>query len=768
MREPVSVRAGRWARRHRPLVAGVAAAAVMALVGLATATFLLTRMNEQERRARQAVEEQRDVADEQRAQADRSFRQARDAVARYLTLAAENPRLKEAGLVKVRKSLLGGAEPFLRQFIAERQDDPQGRADLATAYHLYGTVALETADFKEAVDRLEKAIALRKDLPQSESNEMGAELEIIQSLNSLGSAYQSLGRFEKAEQSFAESCSRAARYAKALPNKPERNRKWAESLSELASAQRALGRFDHAEKSYRTSMELLETLHASNPKNEANQDSLAGTYHKLAWYYHGIRNNFPLAFQFYKKARKLREDLAKSPSPEQADRQQNLAMTLNNMSNLYLQSGDLDQAEKLVQMVKHIRQRLVDRHPERTQFKNTLAYSYYGLAEIAHVRRRYAEAEQGYKTYIGLRRQLHESFPDAVDFKESLADSLRLLGRFYRHANKLEKAEAPILEAQGLLKQLVHDHPLIPKFEETLASTCLNLGMLYGDQNHLDKAEIAYEEGIRRFDRLCKGNPKAVNYRVMQAALWANLSNVYKQTNRPDKQGEAIDKCCQLQESVCADSPDSIGDSMYLGLVCVKKSLWLLEHKGHDSDHTQWFERGIKQFRTVAAKAPSNRTAPSHQVNAFAERAALLIKMKEHEQADRDWEEAIRLSPPQGKIDLRASRALEWAQAGRTFQSLEEADKLAVVKKRPPLVSFQLARVFGLAANSEKVEEKRRDECARFAVTMLSKALQGGFFKSAANRKMLEKDVAFEKLKAREDFKQLNAELAKMGAGSDS
>src|SRR5207248_8381512 len=68
-RESVPERLGRWARRHRPLVAGAAALLVTAVVGLSIGTFLLAR--EQERTRQAAV----------RAQAN--FRKALDTVDQY-------------------------------------------------------------------------------------------------------------------------------------------------------------------------------------------------------------------------------------------------------------------------------------------------------------------------------------------------------------------------------------------------------------------------------------------------------------------------------------------------------------------------------------------------------------------------------------------------------------------------------------------------------------------------------------------------------------
>src|SRR5262249_47020619 len=74
-REPLAVRLGRGARRHRSAVAGVAAVLVTAVTVLALATALISR--------------QKAETDRQRSRAEANFGKARDAVDRMLTRVAE-------------------------------------------------------------------------------------------------------------------------------------------------------------------------------------------------------------------------------------------------------------------------------------------------------------------------------------------------------------------------------------------------------------------------------------------------------------------------------------------------------------------------------------------------------------------------------------------------------------------------------------------------------------------------------------------------------
>src|SRR5262249_44312055 len=82
-REPWRQRARRWVKRHRTLVSAGAAAALVAMAGLAGATVLLGAANDRERSARQVAQQQEQEAREQRDKAEHNFKLARDAVDRF-------------------------------------------------------------------------------------------------------------------------------------------------------------------------------------------------------------------------------------------------------------------------------------------------------------------------------------------------------------------------------------------------------------------------------------------------------------------------------------------------------------------------------------------------------------------------------------------------------------------------------------------------------------------------------------------------------------
>src|SRR5205823_444284 len=108
-------RFGKFARRHKfGLAAGLALgiAVLLAVAGLVVNNRLVTReKNQKEAALARALEEKQ--------RADQNLLQARKAVKQFLTLAANNPLLKEANFHELRRSLLESAIPFYQDFLEQ-------------------------------------------------------------------------------------------------------------------------------------------------------------------------------------------------------------------------------------------------------------------------------------------------------------------------------------------------------------------------------------------------------------------------------------------------------------------------------------------------------------------------------------------------------------------------------------------------------------------------------------------------------------------------
>lgn len=133
-------KAVKWTRRHRSVAMSALAMLLLVAVGLAVSTLLIA--NEQgktktayERERNRAIE-----AGQQRARAERSFNQAREAVDFLARIAADKPELGD-----VRKEMLEAALTYYQSFLRDRQDDPTIAAELDAARSRVSVILAELA-----------------------------------------------------------------------------------------------------------------------------------------------------------------------------------------------------------------------------------------------------------------------------------------------------------------------------------------------------------------------------------------------------------------------------------------------------------------------------------------------------------------------------------------------------------------------------------------------------------------------------------------------
>ena len=146
VRESWPRRAARWARRHRPLIAGLGVLLCATLVGLSIGAILINR---------------------ERAKAEANFRQARAAVDEYFTIVSESKLLDVPGLQPLRKELLEEAQKYYRGFLKERGDDPAVRAEAASASFRVGWILQTIGRAAEALEPQQRASELYKELARA-------------------------------------------------------------------------------------------------------------------------------------------------------------------------------------------------------------------------------------------------------------------------------------------------------------------------------------------------------------------------------------------------------------------------------------------------------------------------------------------------------------------------------------------------------------------------------------------------------------------------
>jgi serine/threonine protein kinase len=133
----------KWTRRHKSLALSALAMLLLTTVGLSVTTVLIAREQAKTKHAYDNERVRANEANEQRALADQSFRQARNAVDLFTQVAAE--QMDSRMMLDTRKQLLEAALGYYQGFLEERRNDPTIAEELAAAQARVSGILTELA-----------------------------------------------------------------------------------------------------------------------------------------------------------------------------------------------------------------------------------------------------------------------------------------------------------------------------------------------------------------------------------------------------------------------------------------------------------------------------------------------------------------------------------------------------------------------------------------------------------------------------------------------
>jgi len=401
----------KFARRNRPLVAGILIAFVALLGGIVGTTSQALRAISQRDRALEAE----NVADQRRAEAEAQRQEAlrQTAVARAINeflnedlLAAAKPE-KQGRDVTVREVLDKASATVKDRF----RDEPVVEAAVRqTLGHTY----LSMGQYKSAEPHLQAAMALFL-------RELGeGDIETLKCMNDLAMLYQRENRLKEAEAL----CLRTIDIKQRVLGEDDQ-RTW-NSLNTLANLYAKQRRHDEAEALYRHVLELRKrTLSEDHTLVLTSLNNLAALC--------CIQGRFEEAEPILKEALDLEVQSLGSEHPK-------TLLTMNNLASLYQDLKRYAESERLhVKTLEARRRVLGDAHPD------TLV-SVHNLARAYQQQDRLTEAEPLYREAMaGRRRVLSDNHPNTLASMAYLSQTLLSLGRF-------DEAESLALECHERLR----------------------------------------------------------------------------------------------------------------------------------------------------------------------------------------------------------------------------------------------------------------------------------------------------------------------------
>ena len=474
--EPFASRAWRWTRHHRAAVLSFVAAAMVAVAALSAGVLLLGAANVREREAREEATANFHTAVAERERAERNFHLAQDAVREYYTRVSEETLLNQLGMQPLRDALLRQALSYYERFLAERQDDPQLRREVAQAQYLVGRIT-ETVDspakalapYRQAAE-LQKALLAEADREGDGSQARDAlAADYALTLNALGRALQNLQQLDQARESYEQAMRLREVLARKTPNDAELARALASSVMNLGMLRLRGGAADEALPLLERAQSLrLAHTDPAKPSPKMQRDLGMGYYNLAAAQMAagdaaGAEGNLRAAITQF--------DLLVASTPQDMDNRRRQANARRLIADIQAAAGDDAAAIDSFQQAREALRELVAHNPDVPDFAADLAGVQLNLGAQLQASGDAAGALAEMLAAVETLRTLNERDAPTPQHARDLGVALRACGELLVELDRRDEARTRLEASREVLSRLVREHPANADFAGELKAT---------------------------------------------------------------------------------------------------------------------------------------------------------------------------------------------------------------------------------------------------------------------------------------------------------
>ncbi|MFO0955923.1 MAG: serine/threonine-protein kinase [Isosphaeraceae bacterium] len=496
-REPWTRGLNRWLTRNRTAVTGVAAAGLVALVGLGIVSAVQTRAkraldvaNGQLKESNGELTAANAELEIQRARAEEREGQAIDAVKRFKDAVSDNPELKnEPALKPLRTALLREPLAFfgrLREGLqADADTRPESLARLAGVIHDYAHLADEIGEAGDALKAHDDGLAIWERLARDRPDFAEYRDELARIENCRGNLLKPLGRVDEALAAYMRAIALLERLADAQPAVPRHRLLLAAGHNNVGTLYRATGRIGDAEAAYRRAIDAFD---------------------------------------------RLLED-----HPDHAETRAGLASGLYNLGILLRTTGRPDEALASFRRSLELRERLAEDEPAVARHRADLAAVHNSLGVLLRALKRPDEALGSYLRSIDIQERLARDNPSATQVQANLATNLGNLGNLYSSSGRVDEAEAAYRRSIEIAERLAREHPEVPDHPAILAGAWENFALTDLDASRFAEAAEKLREAIAWQRKALAANPGHPQYRPALEKQLARLARAERLRGREDE-----------------------------------------------------------------------------------------------------------------------------------------------------------------------------------------------------------------------------------------
>jgi serine/threonine protein kinase/tetratricopeptide (TPR) repeat protein len=517
----------------------------------------------------------------------------------------------------------------------------------------------------------------------------------------------------------------------------------------VANISAALGDHGEAAKGYEGAIRLCEQLAADFPANPIHWDLLARA-RLMSGALLRQTGESERAERSYGQAIAVLDKLV-AEFPDGRLYRENLARARSNLGFLQYEQRRLLEAEKSLGAAITLQKQLAAEQPDAPEYRDYLAESHNSLGLVLSENpKRRAEAANAYGEALKLLDGLAAGTPEVPEYRNALAATWNNLGKLYSdYPDGRAEAEKAYLKTMALRKRLAAEFPAIPEYRLELAKSQFNLGTLLMGSGRFADAATALREAIA-LQKLATGLPATPHYRNDLAGALNNLGAMLRDQGKLEEAAKNYREAIDLQKKLADDFPKA--SEYRIGLAGSYGNLGnAVRDQGNAAASLAWYDKAIALLEAIPAQERSTGNGKLFLRNAHWDRANALGQLKKHDEAVKDWQQAMDLDEGADRDHLRAFR---------------DAAKMELTLKtysQPPAAAlYEAARVYARATAAAKAtnEDGLHKQHTRRTLELLKDARTAGHFRDAQRLRQFQAERDFDALRQDTGFRAFVKEQA--------
>ena len=460
-RESITVRCGRWLRRHKTFVTSTLVASFVLIAMLLVGMVVLAAARDRETAARNV--------------ADANFQMARDAIDNYFIRVSEEVLLDQPGMQPVRNELLREALAYYERFLADYGDVPQLRRVLAETLYNQGKILGEIESSEAALKVLRRARAVQSELVMKQPRDLTLKYRLGNTHNLIGSMHMHRRHWQHAADAFGQAEAIRTELVAQFPDNLEYQRKLANTKMNLGLLEMQNESFEAAKQKLEQAQQIrLRILEVDSQHRDVRRDFARGEFNLATMALK--QNDLSIAHTHFEKASQAFVQVLET-NPRDSRIQLQLAQTKSWLSELLLAEGQTEQANVLVAEGHVLLEGLVLANPDVNDFRLAYAGLLMNTAARHQQDNRLSDAETLYLEAIEHLRVVREetNHQETPAAQRDLAVALVSLGGLLQQ-DRLEEAIPLVEESLTILAELRNKFPESIEYRdvEKFASDLLN------------------------------------------------------------------------------------------------------------------------------------------------------------------------------------------------------------------------------------------------------------------------------------------------------